>query len=348
MASPRSLQLLLPPLLLLAQALGHDAAAAVRRDALMVTIDDIRPEISPAGISVLANSTSDQEPAPCDVVGDYGAKCDGATDDTARLQAAIDACAPASRPVVLRHSAACISQPLQLRSKTTLVIAAGATLKAGKKWLDMPFLSAVGATDVSIIGNGTVDGSGAQWWTPGSKKTAGRPHLVRFDNVSGARFENITLLNAANHFTYLGGRSYRIFGVKIRSPPFHIAPNSDGLNLRADDVHVKGCDITNGDDSVVMKAPSTNVLVEDTVVRQGNGLVVGTSDDAFFRNITFRRCVAEGTMFACHVKFKDAQSGFVEAVRFEDITARADAGDRAILRGRFRSLLRFFIVTLPR
>lgn len=171
----------------------------------------------------------DEVPTGCDVVRDYGAKCDGATDDTHRLQAAIDACARAARRVVLGHGV-CVSQPLQLRSRTTLFLAASATLKAGKKWLDTPFLYAVNATNVSIVGNGTVDGSGAQWWTPGSKKSSGRPHLVRFDNVTNVRLQNITLLNAANHFTFLGGRGYRIFGVTIRSPPFHVAPNTDGLN----------------------------------------------------------------------------------------------------------------------
>jgi hypothetical protein len=53
---------------------------------------------------------------------------------------------------------------------------------------------------------------------------------VRFENVTGVRLQNITLRNAANHFTFLGGRGYRIFGVTIRSPPFHVAPNTDGLN----------------------------------------------------------------------------------------------------------------------
>ena len=69
-----------------------------------------------------------------------------------------------------------------------------------------------------------------------------------------------------------------------------------------------------------MKSPATNVLVEDSIVRQGNGLVVGTSGSALFRNITFRRCTAEKTTFACHIKFKDQQNGSVSGVLFEDIT----------------------------
>jgi hypothetical protein len=76
---------------------------------------------------------------------------------------------------------------------------------------------------------------------------------------------------------------------------------------------------------VVLKAPSQHVLIEDTVVRQGNGFVVGTADDPFehvFRNITFRNSVAVKTMFACHIKFKGSQTGLVHDVHFDNITVR--------------------------
>ena len=257
----------------------------------------------------------------CDVVK-YGAKCDSMTDDTAALQAAIDACAPQRRRVVI-GGGLCLTQPLTLRTHSQLVVTKGATLKAGQKWVGTPFLYAANATDIAIVGNGTIDGSGAQWWLPHGQP--GRPHLIRFDDVSHVLLENVTLLNAANHFTNLHGAHYRIYGVTMRSPPSHIAPNTDGINTKCSDVHVRGCDISNGDDSVVMKAPSRDVLVEDTVVRQGNGFVVGTADDTFehvFRNITFRRSLAENTMFGCHVKFKGSQSGLVDGVRFEDIVVR--------------------------
>ena len=270
-----------------------------------------------------AGCLTSQQRSDCEDVRSFGAKCDSATDDTAALQAAIDACAPRRRRVVV-GGGRCLSQPLTLRTHSELLVAKGATLKAGRKWVDgRPFVYAANATGISIVGNGTIDGSGAQWWLPHGQP--GRPHLIRFDSVSDVLLENLTLLNPANHFTNLHGDHYRIYGVTMRSPPSHIAPNTDGVNTKCSDVHVRGCDISNGDDSVVMKAPSRDVLVEDTVVRQGNGFVVGTADDTFehvFSNITFRRSVAENTTFGCHVKFKDSQSGIVDGVRFEDIEVR--------------------------
>ena len=47
-----------------------------------------------------------------------------------------------------------------LRTHSELVVAMGATLKAGRKWVDgRPFVYAANATGISIVGNGTIDGS---------------------------------------------------------------------------------------------------------------------------------------------------------------------------------------------
>ena len=64
------------------------------------------------------------------------------------------------------------------------------------------------------------------------------------------------------------------------------------------------------------------MLVEDSIVRQGNGMVIGTSSDADFQNITFRNCTAIGTAFGCHIKFKEQQVGRpgVRDILFENIT----------------------------
>ena len=268
-----------------------------------------------------ADWASAQQLGDCDVAN-HGAKCDNVTDDTAALQAAIDACAPQRRRVVIGRGL-CLSRPLTLRAHTQLAVAQGATLKAGRKWVGTPFLYAANTSDITLEGAGTIDGSGAQWWLPHGQP--GRPHLIRFDNVSRVLLEDVTLLNAANHFTNFHGSHYQIYGVTMRSPPSHIAPNTDGVNCKCTDVHVRGCDITNGDDSVVMKAPSKDWLVEDTIVRQGNGFVVGTADDPFehvFQNITVRNSAALGTTFGCHVKFKGSQRGAVDGVRFVGITVQ--------------------------
>ena len=121
------------------------------------------------------------------------------------------------------------------------------------------------------------------------------------------------LRNAAFWTALLGGADIRVHGVSIRSPDWLEAPNTDGIDIAARRVHIANVDITNGDDSIAIKSPSADVLVERSVVRQGNGLVVGTAgsglvgddpDLASVTNVTFRNITAIDTTFGCHVKYR--------------------------------------------
>ena len=68
------------------------------------------------------------------------------------------------------------------------------------------------------------------------------------------------------------------------------------------------------------------MLVENSVVRQGNGLVIGTgtgNEVCSFHNITWKNCTATGTLYGCHIKFKGGQTGSVSGVLFEDVVVRS-------------------------
>eukprot|EP00041_Stephanoeca_diplocostata_P017213 m.343196 g.343196 ORF g.343196 m.343196 type:complete len:401 (-) comp20628_c0_seq4:105-1307(-) len=264
----------------------------------------------------------------------HGAVCDGKTLDTAAIQAALMHASDTQQQVVFPAGKTCLTHPLNLSSNLDIFFEEGSTLKAGPSntwpnisgsgvgfsFYGLPMLSGgldLPLKNISITGHGTIDGSGKQWWT-GNNKTPGRPYILEL-TADGVVLHNITFLNGAAWHTSLGGSNYLIKNVTIRSPNYQIAPNTDGLDIHAKNVLVTGCDITNGDDSICMKSPAENVLVENSIVRQGNGLVVGTSSGAYFRNITFRNCTAIRTQFGCHIKFKDSQSGSVSGVLFDNI-----------------------------
>ena len=255
--------------------------------------------------------------------------CDGITDDTTALQAALVACV--HNELVLPIGKTCIAYPLTLPSNTNLTIPTNTTLKAGPSnhWPHspatthaLPFLTAVkNTTNLTITGKGTIDGSGAQWWA-GLNNSPGRPHLLTLPHASNVLLENFLMLNAADINAELHGEHYRIFGIRIRGPDYDIAPNTDGIDVQGSDFIIRGVDVQNGDDSICIKSPSWDVLVEDSIVRQGNGLVIGTGGHTNITNITFRNCTAQGTVFGCHIKFKDGQKGKpgVSNITFEDIT----------------------------
>lgn len=64
-------------------------------------------------------------------------------------------------------------------------------------------------------GGGTIDGSGAQWWT-GSNKTPRRPYVLILPDATDVLLEDFLILNGAAWHTSLSGSNYRIYGVRIR------------------------------------------------------------------------------------------------------------------------------------
>ena len=182
--------------------------------------------------------------------------CDGATDDTAALQAALAAC----DELVLPAGKTCISYPLTLSSHQTLTIPARTVLKAGAstRWPNasashaLPFLSAPkGTTNLTIRGAGTIDGAGEQWY---GHNSSARPHMLTLPNATHVLLEDFLMLNSPDFHAELHGSHYRIFGVRIRSPPFDIAPNTDGIDIQGVDFHIRGVDVENGDDSICVKS----------------------------------------------------------------------------------------------
>lgn len=144
-----------------------------------------------------------------------------------------------------------------------------------------------------------------------------KPVLMQFHNTTDVVLSDFTLLNAARQHLGLYGARYRVSNLTVQCAN---VISTDGVGIGAIDAHLSGLDITNGDDCIAIKKTAQNVLIENSVVRQGHGLVVGTTGDPNIRNITFRNILVNGTMDGCKIKFKDEQHGSVSDVHFENIT----------------------------
>lgn len=169
----------------------------------------------------------------CNVLN-YGAVGDGATDDTAALQKAIDACAATAGGAVLFPSGhVFLSFPLTVSrpaSNFSLGIFAGATLRFSNDMKHWPgqqaCLTVENANGVALHGGGTVDGQGAVWWPD---KDGFRPLLVSVQGTTNLLVQNLTFLNSPNHNLELYANFAEVHQVRILAPSD--SPNTDGIDV---------------------------------------------------------------------------------------------------------------------
>ena len=270
-------------------------------------------------------------------VTDYGAACDGQTDDTLAVQRALDACANYNGVVELPMHRTCLSFPLDFHNGTQLHVPLGATLKAYPSVVRWPnatrfnFVELKRLKDVAVFGKGTIDGSGEVWYTvPLAVLSGERPRLFHMEHIRNVSFHGITLRHTAGGTLGFNSPCADIVvdGITIDNPSFG---NTDGIDIACNGALVQNSRVVNGDDSICMKSGAKNVLVRNCSVANGKpwpgavkpglagGLVLGTSDDDSMQNITYRNCTVDGALAGVRVKFRPTQHGYVRGIVFEDI-----------------------------
>lgn len=116
-------------------------------------------------------------------VKEYGAKGDGVTDDTAAIQAALNA----SLMVMFPPGAYLVNDPIEPQAGSHLDLGV-ATIKAGvKDWLDTGIIQFIGKTGLTITG-GTIDGQKAL-------NSTGRIFGIRLRNASNVIIDGVTVQN---------------------------------------------------------------------------------------------------------------------------------------------------------
>jgi len=286
-------------------------------------------------------------------VRQFGAKGDGRTLDTTAIQKTLDECGQTGGGTVKFSPGIYLSQPLTLRSKTTVRLEAGATLlasptqsdflKDGGDWLQaksssnfIPFIGGKDLTNVAITGRGTIDGNGAVWWEEAEKarqKVSGftlpRPNLIVFNHCNNLRLAGIKLINSPKfHFVPTDCENVTVEGITILSPVG--AANTDGIDpSNCRNVTITRCTIDTGDDNIAIKSGKKvpgrefgceNITVTDCVFLHGHGMSIGSETVGGVRNLTVKNCRFDGTENGIRIKSRRGKGGTVQDVSYADIT----------------------------
>lgn len=287
-------------------------------------------------------------------VRELGAKGDGKTDDTTALQKALDDCGGSGGTVQLPKGNY-YSRPLTIKTKTTLLIEAGATLTASTNQIDfmktpgdwtkakgggdfVPFLSGKDLEDVTIAGTGTIEGSGAVWWKAAEearRKVSGytlpRPNLIVLTRAKNLVVRDVTIQNSPKfHLVPTECDDVLITNVTILAP--ERAPNTDAIDPSVSRrVTITKCLIDVGDDNVAVKSGKRvdgrefaveDLTVTDCTFKHGHGMSIGSETVGGVKNVLVKNCTFENTDNGIRIKSDRKRGGTVENFVCEDITMK--------------------------
>jgi len=282
-------------------------------------------------------------------ITDYGAST-SSTDNTEAIQKALDAVPEAGGEVYVPKGE-WLCGPIVMKSKTILYLADGATLKLlpfdkypyttnsnGQRQYANFIDCKSNATDICVEGESktgsVIDGQGAGWWVHVKGKgytdevDMKRGAVIRFS--SGQRFliKNMTVKNApgVNLTISQSGKASNgtIHDVIIREPSSSTTTeqkshNTDGIAIWGPYVNIYNCDISNGDDNVVVDSNGQYVHVWDCQFGDGHGASIGSYTeyvhDILYENITFT-----GTESGFRLKSQRGRSGDVYNITCKDCT----------------------------
>lgn len=306
--------------------------------------------------------------APADAISILacGAKPDGTTKNTAAIAKAIDVAVKRGGGTVRVPTGDFLTGPIVLQSNVRLHLDSGAILRFSTDPSDYPvvltrwegtecmnysgLISARDASDISITGEGTIDGQGAAWWKWKEKayKTAAklrelgemtddptqrvfgtveaglRPCLFEPINCRRILLQGVTFKNSpfwTIHPIYCSniiGRELKIFGE---------GANTDGFDPDScSNVLIENCEFDTGDDCITLKSgrdrdgrrvgkPTENVTVRNCTFRRGHGaIVIGSEMSGGVKNVTAEDFIVDGSDTAIRIKSRIGRGGVVENI----------------------------------
>ncbi len=249
------------------------------------------------------------------------------SDDTSRIQDALDSCEGTGEGVVLHINGsdnAFLSGMLTIENDEALVIDSGVTLYGNNSYNSESELIYVPNSNTGIYGAGTIDGRANVY------SFSNTPRLVQTQGASNFVIANMTLQNAAHPNLYIQeGSGATVWNVTINTSPNQA--NADGIDIDSiSDVTVANSNITAGDDGIAVKtneAAASNITVKDTNVYGTHGLSIGSQTFDGVTNVLFENNYVYGKdsagtastdANAINIKTDEDCGGLVKQVTYEN------------------------------
>ena len=276
-----------------------------------------------------------------------GICADGATDNTKALQDIIDMLADGGGGEMYFSAGRYMTGSLYVKSNITIYLESGATLAASGNYDLYPVITedeikgftrgthrgilySVGERNITIKGEGTIDGCGENWWKGGKTDTQ-RPRTIQFINCSRIKVEGISIINSPCWTVNpICCDDVVISGISIKNP--YKSPNTDGINPEScRNVRISDCCVDVGDDCITIKSgletdilqkqfPCENITITNcTLIHGHGGVVIGSEMSGGVRNIVISNCVFQNTDRGIRIKTRRKRGGCVENVTVNNL-----------------------------
>ncbi len=266
--------------------------------------------------ALLVLNAINAQPVYRDVI-DYGAVGDGKTLNTKAIQQAIDDCFDDGGGKVVIPAGIFLTGSVDLKSNVELHISNGAVLLGSTLitdyqsrvpdlksyndiFLEYALIYAEKQKNISITGNGTIDGQGAAFVVKTKVKPdryRNRPFVIRFVQCENVKVKDVTLQNSAMWMQqYLACKDVFIDGIRVIN---HANKNNDMIDIDGSrNVVMQNCIGDTDDDALTLKStskyPTENVTITNCVISSHcNAIKFGTESIGGFRNITISNIVVK-------------------------------------------------------
>lgn len=288
---------------------------------------------------------------------DYGAKIGFSNLNTIPIQKAIDAAANHGGGKVIVPAGNFVTGPLKLKNGVELHLADNAVLYGSANRLDygtngMSVISAQNQHNISITGNGIIDGQGRdlvenvlmllrqgkiqdEQWLIKRPTEKNRPNIIYLKDCQHIKVTNITLKNAACWVqNYKECDDLVIDHIKVQSTAYW---NNDGIDIvDSKNVRITNSFINAADDAICLKSENVNkscenIYVENCTLRSSaSGFKLGTGSLGGFKNITVKNLAVYDT-YRSAIALETVDGAFLENVNIQNVTAK-NTGNAILLR----------------